>query len=61
VDLRKIIADLREELTQLNASIATLEALAAGRLRRRGRPPKWLVEAKQARKAKRKPDSDGAG
>lgn len=43
-----MIASLRLELTQIDEAILNLERLAQGGGKRRGRPPKWLAEAKSA-------------
>ncbi len=40
-----MLADLRLEREQIEEAILTLERLARGRGRRRGRPPSWLKEA----------------
>lgn len=42
MDVLKVLADLRQERQQLDEAIVTLERLARGRGKRRGRPPKWL-------------------
>ena len=42
MDLNRIIADLKAERDVLAATIECLERLAAGRGRKRGRPPAWL-------------------
>jgi ribosomal protein S12 methylthiotransferase accessory factor YcaO len=44
VDLNTIIEKLKAERDTLAAAIECLERLAAGRVRKRGRPPKWLSE-----------------
>ena len=44
MDLNRIIQDLKAERDVLAAAIDCLERLAAGRGRKRGRPPKWLSE-----------------
>jgi hypothetical protein len=44
VDLNRIIQDLKVERDRLAAAIECLEQLAAGRARKRGRPPAWLKE-----------------
>ena len=44
MDLNRIIQDLKAERDVLAAAIESLERLAAGRGRKRGRPPKWLSE-----------------
>ena len=40
-----MLAELRLEREQIDEAILTLERLARGRGRRRGRPPSWLKEA----------------
>ena len=47
MDVSKILAELRQERAQLEEAILSLERLAAGRGRRRGRPPSWMSEAKK--------------
>ena len=47
LDITKILEELREERVQLEEAILSLERLARGRGRRRGRPPSWMVEAKK--------------
>ena len=64
MDLAKVLAELRQELVNLDAAILSLERLKAEG-RRRGRPPKLLAamskEAAPARSRRppprRKPDS----
>jgi len=52
MDVTKILAELRQERDQIEEAIITLERLAQGRGKRRGRPPQWLQEArKRAAKA----------
>ena len=46
-DVRKMLASLYEERARIEDAILNLEALASGRGKRRGRPPKWLVEARK--------------
>jgi hypothetical protein len=45
VDINKILTDLRQEREQIEDAIISLERLARGRGRRRGRPPSWMKEA----------------
>jgi len=40
-----MLAELRIEREQIEEAILTLERLASGRGRRRGRPPSWLRDA----------------
>jgi hypothetical protein len=47
MDVTKILAELRQEREQLEEAILSLERLARGRGRRRGRPPAWMAEAKR--------------
>jgi len=42
MDVIKMLAELRQERDQLEEAIMTLERLARGRGRRRGRPPAWM-------------------
>lgn len=42
MDVTKILADLRAERAQIEEAILSLERLARGRGRRRGRPPSWM-------------------
>lgn len=47
MDLTKVLAQLRAELENLDAAIASLERIQNGS-RRRGRPPIWLNKARPA-------------
>ena len=47
MDLIKMLADLRHERQQIEEAILTLERLANGRGKRRGRPPAWMSELKR--------------
>ena len=51
MDVTKILAELREEREQLEEAIVSLERLAQGRGRKRGRPPAWMSAAKKRIKA----------
>ena len=44
MDVTKILAELKEERVQIEEAIVSLERLARGRGRRRGRPPAWMAE-----------------
>ena len=48
LDVDKMLAELRLEREQIEEAILTLERLARGRGRRRGRPPAWLKDASSA-------------
>ena len=43
MDVLKMLADLRRERAQIEEAILTLERLARGRGKRRGRPPAWMA------------------
>ena len=47
MDVIKMLADLRQERAQIEEAILTLERLARGRGRRRGRPPAWMAAIKR--------------
>lgn len=47
MDVSKILDELRQEREQLEEAILSLERLASGRGKRRGRPPLWMAEAKK--------------
>lgn len=47
MDINKMLADLRTEREQIEEAIMTLERLARGRGKRRGRPPAWMSEMKR--------------
>jgi hypothetical protein len=42
-----MLSDLREEREQIEEAILSLERLARGRSKRRGRPPSWMTEVKK--------------
>jgi DNA invertase Pin-like site-specific DNA recombinase len=47
MDINKMLAELRLEREQIEEAIMTLERLARGRGRRRGRPPAWMSQIKR--------------
>jgi hypothetical protein len=47
MDVLKMLAELRQEREHIEEAILTLERLARGRGRRRGRPPAWMSEMKR--------------
>jgi hypothetical protein len=47
MDVVKMLSELRQERAQIEEAIMTLERLARGRGRRRGRPPAWLSALKR--------------
>lgn len=47
MDVGKMLSDLRQEREQIEEAILSLERLARGRGKRRGRPPAWMTEVKK--------------
>jgi DNA invertase Pin-like site-specific DNA recombinase len=47
MDVLKMLADLRQEREQIEEAIMTLERLARGQGKRRGRPPAWMAALKR--------------
>jgi len=47
MDVHKMLTELRQEKEAIDEAILTLERLARGRGRRRGRPPAWLSAIKK--------------
>jgi len=47
MDVTKMLAELRTEREAIEEAILTLERLARGRGKRRGRPPAWMTELKR--------------
>jgi hypothetical protein len=47
MDVGKILADLRREREAIEEAIITLERLARGQGKRRGRPPAWMAALKR--------------
>jgi hypothetical protein len=48
MDVNKMLSELREEREHIDVVILSLERLARGQGRRRGRPPAWLKAATAA-------------
>jgi hypothetical protein len=46
MDVTKILADLRQERQAIEEAIMTMERLARGAGKRRGRPPAWMAALK---------------
>jgi hypothetical protein len=57
MDVNKMLADLRHERQQIEEAILSLERLARGRSRRRGRPPAWLRQLEIPKRRGRPPGS----
>jgi hypothetical protein len=54
MDITTMLTELRNERAQIEEAIISLERLATGRGKRRGRPPAWMAAAKEARAPKRR-------
>ena len=54
MDVSKILTELRAEREQIEEAILSLEKLARGRGKRRGRPPAWLSEVEGGEVPKRR-------
>ncbi|HEX8985144.1 MAG TPA: hypothetical protein VF767_06930 [Bryobacteraceae bacterium] len=52
MDVSKILTELKEERQQIEEAILSLERLARGRGRRRGRPPAWMSEITAKRRGR---------
>jgi hypothetical protein len=52
MDVSKILAELKVERTQIEEAIASLERLAVGRGKRRGRPPAWMTDVMPKRRGR---------
>ena len=52
MDVTKILAELKGEREQIEEAILSLERLAQGRGRRRGRPPSWMAETAMKRRGR---------
>jgi hypothetical protein len=57
MDVTKILAELRAEREQIEGAILSLERLAQGRGRRRGRPPSWMSSETTVKRRGRPPGS----
>ena len=66
MDVAKILSELKEERVQIEEAILSLERLARGRGKRRGRPPAWMSEINAKRRGrppgtKNKASAEAAG
>jgi hypothetical protein len=57
MDVAKILAELRQERQQIEEAILSLERLARGRSRGRGRPPAWMASLTPPKRRGRPPGS----
>jgi hypothetical protein len=46
MEIAKVVQELRRELHQVDEAILSLERMAVGAGKRRGRPPAWIAAAK---------------
>ena len=54
MDVNKMLEELRQERDQIDRAIYTLEQLARGQVRRRGRPPAWMSRIEGEEPVKRR-------
>jgi hypothetical protein len=54
MDVSKILAELKAEREQIEEAILSLERLARGRGKRRGRPPAWMSGSGEPEAPKRR-------
>jgi hypothetical protein len=47
MDVNKILAELREERDRIEEAIVALQRVGGSGPKRRGRPPQWMVDARQ--------------
>jgi hypothetical protein len=52
MDISKMLEELRQERQHLEEAILTLERLAMGRGKRRGRPPAWMKQTGPRRRGR---------
>jgi hypothetical protein len=57
MDVSKILAELKAEREQIEQAILSLERLAQGRGRKRGRPPAWMADVAAPKRRGRPPGS----
>ncbi len=61
MDVTKILEELKQERAQIEEAILSLERLARGRGRKRGRPPAWMAAVNPPKKRGRPPGSKNKG
>jgi hypothetical protein len=61
MDVNKILTELRQEREQIEDAIISLERLARGRGKRRGRPPAWMKDAEDRKRQRNGPTPRGKG
>lgn len=52
MDVTKMLAELRQERQAIEEAILTLDRLARGQGKRRGRPPAWMAALREKPEAK---------
>jgi hypothetical protein len=57
MDVLKMLAELQHERAQIEEAIITIERLAQGKGKRRGRPPAWMTAASLPKRRGRPPGS----
>jgi len=57
MDVSKILAELMAEREQIEQAIVSLEKLAQGRGKKRGRPPAWMADVTAPKRRGRPPGS----
>ena len=60
MDVMKILNDLRQEREIIEEAIITLERLARGQGKRRGRPPAWMAALRDREKLEASGDAEPA-
>jgi hypothetical protein len=57
MDVLKMLAELQQERAQIEEAIVTIERLAQGKGKRRGRPPAWMTAVSAPKRRGRPPGS----
>jgi hypothetical protein len=55
MDITKILTELRQERECLAEAILAIERVAAGKRKRRGRPPEWMAALAEKKRGGRPP------
>jgi len=53
MDILKVLVELQQQRDQIEEAILSLERLALGNGKRRGRPPAWIVAARKTAPTRR--------
>ena len=53
MDIAKVLVELQQQREEIDEAILSLERLALGNGKRRGRPPAWIVAARKTAPKKR--------